>query len=469
MPYAATACQLPHARTPDSPEKFPTTGGILCQQTRSDTSAPHDTFERVCEYSAGQVALVRGASQEVAHTASRRSGPRRWLRSVEWLIAAGLHPRANATTLAIARDLGARMDYDTGHARYCLDEIAARLGVDRATVKRHVSYLRELGALVWVQRGTRRNVRREQGLPGYAATATVYAAVIPAAYDRALGHRIIGTGYEARIVMDYRKMPDTRPTVTATDPVDNTSSEPVDNTPERSCAPPSLTSANEESQVQMVGGFTTTAERPRNDSTSPRTNKRSSKRATVLGATVTAAGMQLGNKLAKAIRSRVPWARQATHDQLRWVCADMGEQQWTEDQAVRFAVEAGHAHQAGYAWNPDRPHRLLAAELQAAKVRREQDQQLQADLDQAVAWQNSTAGREAADRASLTALFAMAEPEPERTNEDRLRARLDWDNWPEVADHYADDPDDALDLYGTRLCSYAVGQQARRRTEYAYI
>lgn len=219
----------------------------------------------------------------------------------------------------------------------------------------------------------------------------------------------------------------------------------------------------------MVGGFTTTAERPRNDSTSPKPTKRSSKRGTVLGAAVTAAGMQLGNKLANAIRSRVPWTRRATHDQLRWVCADMGEQQWTEDQAVRFAIEAGHAHQAGYAWNPDRPHRLLAAELQATEARREQDQQLQDDLAQAVAWEDSTAYREAAARASLAALFSpQPNPEPERTDEDRLRARMDWNNWPEVADHYDDDPDDALDLYGTRLCSYAVGQQARRRTEYAY-
>ncbi|MFB7313022.1 hypothetical protein [Streptomyces sp. NPDC056192] len=422
------------------------------------------------EYSAGQVALVRGASQEVAHTASRRSGPRRWLRSVEWLIAAGLHPRANATTLAVARDLGARMDYDTGHVLYRLDETVARTGLSLASVKRHVSYLRQLGALAWVQHGTRSNIRRVFGLGGYAGTATVYAAVIPATYDHALGHRIIGTGYEARVVLDYRQMPDNRTPGTATDPVDNASSGPVDNSAERSCEPPSLTSANQEDQVQMVGGFTTTAERPRNDSTSPKTTKRSSKRATVLGATVTAAGMQLGNKLAKAIRSRVPWARQATHDQLRWVCADMGEQQWTEDQAVRFAVEAGHAHQAGYAWNPDRPHRLLAAELQAAKVRQEQDQQMQEDVAQAVAWEDSTAYREAAARASLAALFApQPTPEPERTDKDRLRARMDWNVWPEVADHYAEDPDDALDLYGTRLCSYAVGQQARRRTEYAYI
>jgi hypothetical protein len=171
--------------------------------------------------------------------------------------------------------------------------------------------------------------------------------------------------------------------------------------------------------------------------------------------------MQLGDKLARAIRSRVPWMCRATHDQLRWVCADMGEQQWTEDQAVRFAVEAGHTRAAGFAWQPDRPHRLLAAELQAAQERLEQDRQMQDDLAQAVAWEDSTAARELADLASLAALFAQPAPEPERTDEDRKAVRMDWNNWPEVIAHYEDDPDDAIDLYGLALCKYAIGQDAR--------
>ncbi|MFD0621924.1 hypothetical protein ACFQ2K_03015 [Streptomyces sanglieri] len=172
---------------------------------------------------------------------------------MEWLIAAGLHPRANATTLVIARDLGARMDYDTGHALYCLYKIVARTGISRASVKRHIGYLRELGSLAWVQHGTRTNIRRALGLSGYAGTATIYAAVIPAAYDHALGHRIIGTGYEARAVADYRQMPETHAQATPTATVDNTSANPVDNSAKRSCEPPSLTSAPQKGQVQMVG------------------------------------------------------------------------------------------------------------------------------------------------------------------------------------------------------------------------
>ncbi|MEV3932371.1 MULTISPECIES: cell wall protein [unclassified Streptomyces] len=137
--------------------------------------------------------------QEVAATASRRAEPRAWLRAVSWLVdSARLHPRACATTVAVARDLAARMDYTEGTVLYDLAGTARRCAVSTATVKRHVRVLRELGALAWVRHGSRRNLR----LPGrsYAGTATVYAATVPARYDASRGHRLSGTGYGARVV-----------------------------------------------------------------------------------------------------------------------------------------------------------------------------------------------------------------------------------------------------------------------------
>ncbi|MYQ41710.1 hypothetical protein B046DRAFT_01902 [Streptomyces sp. LamerLS-316] len=114
-----------------------------------------------------------------------------------WLVEAGLHRRAGATTLAVARDLAGRMDYRLGLVLYDLEGTAARCGVSAATVKRHVRVLRELGALVWQRHGTKRNLH----LPGrrYAGMATIYAATIPAAYDSAMGHRLEGAGYGARV------------------------------------------------------------------------------------------------------------------------------------------------------------------------------------------------------------------------------------------------------------------------------
>lgn len=435
MPQRTPDCHAQRPTAPETSANVPHTDGTQCPEHRLP------------------VPLVRGAAQEIAHTASRRSGPRKWLKAVRWLIGAGLHPKANQTTQTIADDLAARMDYDTGHARYCLDEMVARTGISRTTVTNHVKYLRELGALAWVEHGNRTNRLRQLGLKGYAGTATIYAAVIPAAYDHAMGHRIIGTGYTARIVVDLRDRPE---------PVDNP---PVDDPGSEGLGTPSLTVVKKSGQVQVVGGVTTTATRQPKTSPAPNTRKSSSKkRATILGAAVTAAGMQLGDKLARAIGRRVSWTRRASHDQLRWVCADMGEQQWTEDQAVRFAVEAGFKHRAGFAWEPSNPHRLIAAELRAHQEQQQADRQMQDALAQAVAWEDSTAYREMAALRALTAP-AAAEPEPERTDEDRARARLyGWDDWATVAADYDDDPDDALDLYGTRLCTYAVGKAARRDT-----
>ena len=231
MPQRTLSCQLGASHAPEKRAISPQTGGTQCLNTP----------------------LVHGtASQSIDRTTSRKTGPRKWLRAVRWLIEAGLHPKANATTQAVAEDLAARMDYDTGHTRYQLDETAARLGISRASVKRHVGYLRELGALAWVQHGSRINIRRAMGLKGYAATATVYAAVIPPAFDHAMGHTIVGSGYGARIVIDMRNQTD--PQTAPKTPVDTLGNTPVDNPGSEGLEPPSLTWVEEEGKLKVDGG-----------------------------------------------------------------------------------------------------------------------------------------------------------------------------------------------------------------------
>ncbi|MEV0784934.1 hypothetical protein AB0I52_18555 [Streptomyces sp. NPDC050423] len=170
-----------------------------------------------------------------------------------WLAGAGLHPRATETTLTVARDLAARMDYRLGFVLYDLEGTAARCGVSTATVKRHVRVLRELGALAWHRHGSKRNLR----LPGrpYTATATIYAATIPAAYDEAMGHRLDGAGYRARMagVTDRGRALATKAAV-------RPNPRPVGNgrTRRRGCAPPAPHSPGRHHDVptsDLDGGF----------------------------------------------------------------------------------------------------------------------------------------------------------------------------------------------------------------------
>ena len=361
---------------------------------------------------------------------------------MEWLIAAGLHPRATATTLRVAMDLAGRMDYDTGHVRYCMEETAARLGIDKSTVKRHVAILRELGALVWVQHGTKANIRRKLGLGGYAGTATVYGATIPPAYDRAMGHRIDGTGYTARAIIDQRGQ--------TPNPVDNS---PVDNPGSGSCAPPSLTVVKEEGKLKVVGGSNYTsrkrASRPTESPTQPETEKRSSE-----GGVARRRPLQVAAdiRIARRVRALVNWTQSEGLRRLAFVLRPF------IDRGLDADAIAGELHGMCLGWKPKQPANYLRAALaeQAAH-----DAVLAADAArmEAQTWRAASAQR-AADLASLEALFAPITAAA-RTDDDRRAARTDWNQWPAVAEHYAADPDDALDLYGQRLVTYAVRQDAR--------
>jgi hypothetical protein len=421
--HRTPSCQLGASATPDTRHISPENGGTQCPATP----------------------LVRGtASQHIEHTASRRSGPRKWLKAVHWLIAAGLHPKANATTMRIVEDLAARMDYTTGHARYCLDEMTVRLGISRATVTNHVKYLRELGALAWVQHGTRVNIRRLMGLKGYAATATVYAAVIPAAYDHAMGHRIIGSGYTARIVIDQRGQ--TRK------PVDTAGNAPVENSGSEARETPSLTWLRKESQVQVESGFNYTSQaRP------PKT-RIPHQTSLINGRPRTAADVQKASNETRMVRALVNWTQKISLRRLEFVLRPWTDRGWD---ACRIADEL-NGMCAGVRWRPKNPVAFIRARIA-------QDTAHQEEMAQAVAWEDSTAAK---NLRSLAALFGPAtpEPEPERTEEDRERARLyGWNDWEEVAAHLAEDQDDAIDLYGEDICKFAIGKQALLERRGAWV
>lgn len=370
---------------------------------------------------------------------------------MEWLIAAGHHPRANATTLTICRDLAARMDYDTGHVRYGIDDMVTRLGISKPSIKRHVAYLRELGSLAWVVHGTKTNIRRALGLKGYAGTATVYAATIPPAYDHAMGHHIIGTGYEARIVRDYRGQ--------APKPVDN---QPVDNQGSEACEPPSLRVVKEEGQVQVVGGFKDTPRTAARE-TAPiphQTTKTSSSQDVARRRTPQQVAWEI--RETKLVRALVNWVQSERRTRrLAFVLRPFF------DRGLRAHDIAGELHGMALGWKPKRPAEFIHAALAEQTAA---DAQLAADEKrrQEATWQQQAA-QNRADRQSLEALFAPLAA-VQRTDDDRRFAQLDWNNWPDVAEHYHQDKDDAIDLYGERLVTFALNQEARHnRQEATYV
>ncbi|MFF1870237.1 hypothetical protein [Kitasatospora herbaricolor] len=144
------------------------------------------------------------AEHEITSTASRGiTSPADFLYALRWALKAGLHPRANATTLRVAEVLVAKSNR-RGHFAYGRLALAERLGLSVDCVAVHTRVLRELGLLVWIEHGSRANILRTRN-PGqeptsYKGTGTIFAMVVPPAYDQAHGRRITGFGYHARIV-----------------------------------------------------------------------------------------------------------------------------------------------------------------------------------------------------------------------------------------------------------------------------
>ncbi|MEV6532776.1 hypothetical protein AB0M86_24845 [Streptomyces sp. NPDC051639] len=150
--------------------------------------------------------ITQREAQEIRSTASRQLR-----RANDFLAAARYmvrhHPKAGATTIRLATVFATRMHRSQhGHVPFNLVATVRELGLSRRTVLNHARYLRELGLIVWVEHGSKRNVLRARRGDafghgdGYRGTATLYAPVAPPAWDRQQGHRIHGSGYRARLI-----------------------------------------------------------------------------------------------------------------------------------------------------------------------------------------------------------------------------------------------------------------------------
>ncbi|MFI5945844.1 cell wall protein [Streptomyces uncialis] len=275
-----------------------------------------------------------------------------------WLVGAGLHPKAGPTTLVVARDLAGRMDYRRGLVMYDLDGTVARTGLSRATVKRHVRTLRELGALAWWRHGSKQNLR----LPGraYTATATIYAAVIPKAFDVAMGHRLTGHGYEARVcgvTIAGRERAVSEAAAKAGQPVDNRA---VDNSVPAAREPHSPGRYHPSSAVQVERGVKDTSRHASRRTASPRPDKSTTTNSSSNsggGTRRTAAETCRSIWVTRQVRARVNWTQTAPLRRLEYVLRPL------TDAGLDADMIAAELHSWMLTWRPARPAEYIRAQL----------------------------------------------------------------------------------------------------------
>ncbi|MDX2748431.1 MULTISPECIES: cell wall protein [Streptomyces] len=302
------------------------------------------------------VSLVLGEAQSVSHTQSRRAEPRAWLRAVMWLVDARIHPRSGPTTLAVALDLADRMDYRRGLVMYGLDATARRTGLSLATVKRHVKVLRELGALAWWRHGSKRNLR----LPGraYTATSTIYAAVIPPVYDHAMGHRLAGSGYEARVCGVTEAGRERAVTTSAArSPQRGTSvdNKPVDKASSGVHEPQSPGQYHKSPEANVESGSNyTSRQRASRDTESSASEKSSSKGREPRR---TARQVRRGIWITRQVRARVQWTQGVRLRRLEYVLRPL------LDAGLDADTIAAELHSWMLTWRPARPAEYIRVQL----------------------------------------------------------------------------------------------------------
>ncbi|MGW1409448.1 transcriptional regulator [Streptomyces sp. NPDC002403] len=375
MPYAHTACQLPHARTGDSPQKSPASGGIPCQQTHGDTNTPHDTFERVCEYSAGSgrgaSLRVIAASQWLNTTTGRiATCPYSWMQAVHWVGGSGLYtpsrthgPKWGPTTVLIAQEISALAE-----CRPSVAYLARKLKLSERTVQYHLDMLREAGLLVYRSKGTR--------LTGRINQASVFERTVPVEFDEALGIRTVGEGPERRpvgIAEEGRKL------------IGKLAKKAARKVRRRR----SKTRASGRSRcTPMQGG--TSASSTAGTSTSPSETKLASGSHSHPTQKKTSRGPQKLNKIGRRYQlgqelvTNVPWLQKASAPRISWIarhCADAG---WTWREVQAAAEEHSPIDPA----DTRRPSGLLAHRIKGVHLLYATPGARQ---QMVLAWQESTA------------------------------------------------------------------------------
>ncbi|MEU3495387.1 HTH domain-containing protein [Kitasatospora cineracea] len=393
-----------------------------------------------------------------------------WMQAVHWVHGAGVYvpparrPRFGETTLRLARVLS-----ELTPCRPSIARLMRELGCSRRTVQYHLEILRACGLLAWRSIGTRLPM-----LPGQLRVecrASEYERLVPVAYDEALGIRTAGEGLERRmtgiseegrgLIGELGKKAARRVRRTRRTSRHTRSVQPA----ETACCTP------------MVGGTThlvsSTSDVDSKATGRARVEKSASKgkrsakpsrvagqgRRTVLGQVVSAAMMAAGDLMARVAYRRVPWVRQASHDQLRWVLNDVADRGWGPERAVAWLAEIAGQYGAGALWRPERPHALIARALRQEAEQAAYDQELRQDVAARVEPMDNAAMRELAGLAGLFALMDTPASSPESSPVEETLAQAHWAPRTVVA-AIDDDVDAAIDCYGVDLVARYAGLAA---------
>jgi hypothetical protein len=162
----------------------------------------------------------------------------------------------------------------------------------------------------------------------------------------------------------------------------------------------------------------------------------------------TAVDVKKASNETRLVRALVNWTQSVGLRDLEFVLRPWTDRGWD---ALRIADEL-NGMCAGVRWRPKNPVAFIRARIAADSAR---EQLLAAQEAAAPAMANQ-------EWAAWINLRNLTQDTPSRTQEDRDHAQtVGWQQWWEVADHYADDPDDAIDLYGVRIVQFALTNAAR--------
>ncbi|MFJ3310913.1 hypothetical protein ACIPSA_49890 [Streptomyces sp. NPDC086549] len=301
------------------------------------------TFDLICDT----------AAQEIGTTPSRhllRASD--FLAAVQFMVGAGFHPRAGRTTVQLAEAFAERMaNSRDGHFPFKAEATARELGLKRRAVLNHARYLRELGLIAYVEHGSKKNVLRTRygaawtSEHGYRGTATLFAAVAPRMWDDAMGHRIEGEGYTARMVGvtdGGRELAVAAAVKRQRERLSDEQMEPVDNS--GSCTP-SVVVPQPRTSGAVDGGM---KDRTRKHTCSENARKHRAKGSTGWSAARTAAAM----REAQWVQLHTWWAQEACVRQLGFALRPFFDAGWTQEEIARelarWTVPLRPRHVASY-------------------------------------------------------------------------------------------------------------------------